>query len=257
VGINVDDAEFAMSLFGTTIFTSKYPGSDEDSVISVDKEPVLTPEMLAEGCGSVEGPGKSKCEAYNCAANQVPTYQCQYGSNGRCLQVDVECVSLTNFKKTVQDKLKDSLEKLKNRQASDIAAKGLFYYTPVLRNIWSAVKILPADLRNPILDDLLEPASESFVYLWLYGFVKNFYMNLYTARASVNIGPAAKRQAICNKLQKNAEKSLKFFEEKIEETKKAIEARLKVYVDAIKLAEGINMSFREREKIIRNISNRK
>ncbi len=243
-----EDAEVIMSLMGTYIYTDS--NGNSSGVAPNYKRPIITAEMLADGCKqNANGQLKGTCKDYGCSGDSIPVYSCS--SDNKCLDLSVGCRSKTDLKEKIKTSLNNVINKLNNREfvSNSTSEMGVFYYTPVVKQMWDAVKYYPEDWRKQMLDEVIDTGAEAFVYLYLDGYLKSIKSH-YMKVQLLKIGPVERRQEIRAQLMKNLDDRFKELKTLKEQSLEMVNKKIASLNNLIQLAETIHKKNQRLQEIV-------
>ena len=247
-----EDAELLMSLMGTFVWDAGNPGTD---LAPIYYKPIITSKMLVDGCkNSDKDQQKGACKDLGCSDDQIPMYKC---NDNKCLDVSKHCVSKTNLIEKVEASLSNILDSLNNREnVANNNYLGVFYYTPVVKEIWNAIKYYPKEYRDYMIDEMIDTTSEAFVYLYLEGFlrsIKQYYLKL----SLVKIGPQDMREYIRDTLTSNLNERFRELETLRRQSMEIINQRIANLKNLLQIADILHKKTQEMEKIVSSKNSKK
>ena len=247
------DAQVVMSLVGTYIWT---PNADKTNTKLTYKPPLLTAAMLADGCKNADKSSlKGACKNHSCAASQIPVYTC---SGTKCLKLNVNCVAKEDLVEKVRDSLHgliyNKLDKRENVAGSGLL--GVFYYTPIVKEMWNAVKVYPRQWRDPLLQEVIDTSSEAFVYLYLEGYLQSVKDHLINPHRFL-IGPADSQEEQVSVIYKNLDSRFKEVDTLKEQSFEIVNKKIANLRNLLQIAEIVKRKNREAEKNVNAASKKK
>ena len=238
------DAEIIMSLAGTYIWK---PNPDKTNVNTIYKKPILTALLLAKGCSSDTDELSGACKDYSCSNGTIPVYHC-LDTSPRCLDVTVVCRQKQNIVEKTKESLREVVDKLNKREdVADNNMLGVFYYTPLLKEAWNAVKLYPKTLRDSFLEELIDTSSSAFVYLYLDGYLRSVMHELF-AKRKVLIGPRDEMEENTKVLYKNLEQAFVDIEKLKDQSFEIVRKKIATLNDLLQIARIVNQKNEEAKK---------
>ena len=206
--------------------------------------------MLATGCKDADKTGlKSACVDQGCTGKNVPVYKCNGGI--KCLSLSVNCRSKEDLVKKVNDSLTDLInDKLNKRKSvSGSGSLGVFYYTPIVKEMWNAAKYYPKSWREPLLHEVIDTSSQAFVYLYLEGYLESVRNHLINPH-NILIGPVDSDKEQMTVISRNINSRFDEVETLKKQSLDVVNAKIANLKNLLQVAQIVNSKNQQAEKSV-------